>query len=444
MSSLGDRLRDALRGGVLEARLQTSGAAFLERRSKDAAAERLEGELLCGLARVLATEPMVAGFLSHRPLLFERIADADATTLGRRAAELEAASEKPEGDLEAALDALRILRREETCLAACLDLGRVVPFAEVSRFLSVLAETIAGRALKLAQDALGGGPAVTDFAVLGMGTIAGREFTYHSDLDLIFLTPRVSDDISVTSRVGQRMISYLANMTGAGVAYAVDTRLRPSGRQGVLITSFDRFERYQLEHAETWEHMALLRARAIAGLRDAAQELLEEVRQKVLARGTKAWRYVEALRDKVERERARPSNQSVALKTGRGGLMDVDFLAAGGALELRPERFPTFPSVPAIFEALAGGAQVAQLLEDHALLRLVESRARWIAGRPVEEARSDGEAFALLGELVDSKIEPTTLLERIARAQQRIRAAFEAVVESDTISALFDRDREAG
>ncbi len=436
MSSLRDRLIDALRGGVLEPRLEVSAATFLERRSQDAAAAQLDGDVLRGVARVLATQPMVAGFLSHRPQLFERIAQADAATLTRREAELEAASDVCESDLETALDALRILRREETCLAACLDLGGVLPFEGVSHFLSVLAETIARRALRLAQDVLGGGPGVTDFAVLGMGTIAGREFTYHSDLDLIFLTRRVSDDISVTSRVGQRMISYLANMTGAGIAYAVDTRLRPSGRQGVLVTSFDRFERYQLESAETWEHIALLRARAIAGRRADAQRLLEDVRRKVLASAAQPWRYLEGLRDKVERERARPSGGAIALKTGRGGLMDVDFLAAGGVLERRPDRFPGVPSVPAMFDAIDDGPSIARLLEDYALLRLVESRARWIAGRSVEDARIAGDELALLAELVDAQIEPARLVERIARAQERIRTAFEAVVASDTISAL--------
>jgi len=438
MSSLKDRLIDAIRGGVLESRLETSAASFLERRSKDAAAARLDGDVLCGLARVLASQPMVAGFLSHRPRLLERIADSDTTTLTARAKELEGASDEHADDLETALDALRIFRREETCLAACLDLGRVIPFEGVSHFLSVLAETIARRALRLAQDELGGAPAASDFAVLGMGTIAGREFTYHSDLDLIFLTSRVSDDISVTSRVGQRMISYLANMTGAGIAYAVDTRLRPSGRQGVLVTSFDRFESYQLENAETWEHMALLRARAIAGQRSEAQSMLEDVRQKVLASSANPWNYVEELRARVESERARPSEQTVALKTGRGGLMDVDFLAAGGVLELRPDRFPLVPSVPAMLDTIARGSKVVQLLEDYALLRLVESRARLIAGRSVEDARTDGDELALLGELVDPDIEPSSLLEEISEAQERIRAAFESVVERGAISALSD------
>ena len=120
------------------------------------------------------------------------------------------------------------------------------------------------------------------------------------------------------------------------------------------------------------------------------------------------------------------------------GMMDVDFLAAGGVLELRPDRFPLVPSVPAMLNSVAQGSKTAQLLEDYALLRLVESRARWIAGRSIEEARTTGSELALLGQLVDPDVEPSTLLEEISAAQERIRAAFESVVTRDAISALSD------
>jgi hypothetical protein len=118
--------------------------------------------------------------------------------------------------------------------------------------------------------------------------------------------------------------------------------------------------------------------------------------------------------------------------------MDVDFLAAGGVLESRPDRFPPVPSVPTMLNTVAQGSKIAQLIEDYALLRLVESRARLIAGRSVEDARTDGDELALLGELVNPDIAPSALLEEISEAQGRIRTAFESVVEHDAISALSD------
>jgi glutamate-ammonia-ligase adenylyltransferase len=436
--SLEHSLRDAIRGGALESRLQTAAAHFLERRSGDAAARRLDGPVLCGLARVLASQPLAAEFLSRRPRLLERIADADASTLDSWPGERDGSDNECTDDLETALDALRIFRHEETCLIACLDLGGVVPFETVSSVLSGLAETITRRSLRLAQHQLGAGDAVADFAVVGMGRIAGREFTYHSDLDLIFLNSGAPDHISTTARIGQRMISYLGTMTGAGVAYAVDTRLRPSGNQGVLVASFEGFERYQLESADTWEHMAVLRSRTIAGHVQTAQRTLDRVRQKLLNRTSEPWAYIAELRARVERERSRISGDAMALKTGRGGLMDVDFLAKGALLELPSERFPPLPSVPAMLRSVAHGRRIERLLDDYAFLRVVESRVRWIAGRAVDEVNTEEDQVELLAELMNPGTEAAALLAELAAVLDRIRASFEAVIERGSISAICD------
>jgi glutamate-ammonia-ligase adenylyltransferase len=438
MRSLEHRLQDAIRGSVLESRLTTAAEPFFQRRSEDAAARQLDGPLLYGLARVLASQPLVAGFLSRRPELLERIANADASTADSRPSGFDDRDDERTDDLEAALDGLRVFRHEETCLIACLDLGGLVEFEKASRFLSSLAEAITRRSLRLAQQQLGADDAVSDFAVVGMGRIAGREFTYHSDLDLIFLNSGAPDHTSTTARVGQRLISYLSTMTGAGVAYAVDTRLRPSGNQGVLVASFNGFERYQLESAETWEHMAVLRSRAIAGHTQIAQRSLDRVRHQLLSSSAKPWGYIAELRDRVERERAGTFGDAIALKTGRGGLMDVDFLAKGALLELGSERFPPLPSVSAMLSSVARGPRVTQLLDDYAFLRIVESRVRWIAGRGIDEVNTEERKIALLAELVNPGIEPAALLAELAAARDRIRAAFEAVVEQGSISAICD------
>jgi glutamate-ammonia-ligase adenylyltransferase len=150
--------------------------------------------------------------------------------------------------------------------------------------------------------------------VIGMGKIAGREFTYHSDLDLIFLYEGGPEEIARTSRIGQRLISYLSTMTGAGVAYAVDTRLRPSGQQGMLVTSYQGFDQYQCEQAKTWEHLALLRARAIAGDVETAQKLLDRVRRTVIGGGPgRTWPTCErASRPSASRSRTSPSRSRPA------------------------------------------------------------------------------------------------------------------------------------
>jgi len=429
---LADRLRDALAGSPLAERLPHAAEALVQRRGADAAAQRLDGSALVGLARVVATRPEVAGFLSHRPALFARIAGAGAETLEARAGELDRDGAPAAGeDLEGELDALRVLRREEACLVAVLDLGGAVPFEAASGFLSRLAEAIARRALALAR--LGRS---AELSVIGLGKIAGREFTYHSDLDLVFLHEGGPDALAEASRVGQRLISYLTTMTGAGVAYAVDTRLRPSGRQGALVTSLEAFERYQTTQAATWEHLALLRSRAIAGRVGPGQAALDRVRERILAAAEPPWAYLGPLRRRVHAERGRESAQAAAIKTGAGGLMDLDFLAEGGVLERFPERLPALPAIPELLRAAQPGPASEALLAEYAFLRRVEARARWLAGRSVEAVDLSPPGGALVAELVAPGLAAEELGTRIAAARARIAAAFEAVLAAGTIGAL--------
>jgi glutamate-ammonia-ligase adenylyltransferase len=222
-------------------------------------------------------------------------------------------------------------------------------------------------------------------------------------------------------------------MTGAGVAYEVDTRLRPSGQQGMLVTSLDGYERYQTRDAATWEHLAMLRARPIAGATQPAAERLGAVRAQVLPHPKPPWRELAALRQRVIDERARGDDGISAFKTGAGGLMDVDFLAGGGLLERGARRFPAIPSVRAMLAA-AGGADFGEaLLADYHWLREVESCARWVAGRSVE--RLPGE-LATVAELAVPGAGSEALRERVAAARTRIRAAYDRVVAQDSIAAL--------
>jgi glutamate-ammonia-ligase adenylyltransferase len=443
--SLEERLTDAVAGSDLAKRLPICGAPFLELRSEDPAARALDGRVLTGLARVLASQPKAAGFLSHRPELLERIAHSDAETLIERARELLASSLRTDpDDLEGCLDELRILRRDETCLAACLDLGQVVDFEAVSHFLSIVAETITRLALDLARRSVDPSLPELAFSVIGMGKIAGREFTYHSDLDLIFLYEGGPDEVARVSRIGQRLVAYLSTMTGAGVAYTVDTRLRPSGQQGMLVTSYAGFEQYQCEKAQTWEHLALLRARAIAGGVDAAQAVLDRTRQAVIGAGQDDWAYLADMRARVEAERGGESEGAIPIKTGRGGLMDIDFVAGGGLLERGAVFLPAVPSVPAMLRAVAGGNRVETLLSDYRTLRVLVARCRWCRSHATEELQTEDESLGIVAELLEPGLAPFELLERVASVRERVRAAYDAVVGAGSIRALGDPPDRAG
>jgi glutamate-ammonia-ligase adenylyltransferase len=435
--SLRERLVETIADTPLARSLSRAAEVFLAQRGGDAAASRVDGQALQGLARVLATQPEMASFLSHRPEFLSRVASLGPDSLAEREAQLPHDVDAVlQGDLESSLDALRVRRREEMAFAACVDLAGIAPFEDVSDFLSVLAETTAQFALRLARDGRAEEAPDDVFAVIGMGKIAGREFTYHSDLDLIFLYRGGPEWIGRATRSAQRLISYLTTMTGAGIAYAVDTRLRPSGRQGMLVTSFEAFERYQMEKAQIWEHLAILRARPIAGDTDRVAHVLERVRDHVFSLSESPWAHLSQLRSRVERERGVESTGSVALKTGAGGLMDVDFLAGGGLIERGTDAYPALPSVRAMLRACVEGDRVDALLRDYRLLRIVEARARWIAGRAVETLEAGGDELPLVAELVEPGLEADALLERIREARRRTRADFDEVVLANSISAL--------
>jgi glutamate-ammonia-ligase adenylyltransferase len=438
MGGLAKRLAETVAGTVLAGRLASAAQPLLERWGSDTALRGVEAPVLGGLARAIASQPETAKFLSHRSHLLERVAAADAHTLAERTAELAAGGLARESDdLEGALDELRLLRREETCLAACLHHSGLVSFEEVSEFLSILAEVIAQRALELAQGMVRSSTTPLPFSVIGMGKIAGREFTYHSDLDLLFLVDGGPEAVADASRIGQRLISYLTTMTGAGVAYPVDTRLRPSGRQGMLVTTLGAFERYQCERAQTWEHVALLRARAIAGGIEAAETALHRVRTHVMGEHPAPWAELSEIRHRVESERGGDqTGERLRFKTGGGGLMDVDFLAGGALLERHPEDYPAFPSVPAMLRTAARGPRIDGLLVDHALLRRVEANARWIAGRGVESLPNDPETLAVAAELLEPGLPGPELHQRVSAALGRIRRAYRQVVDAGTIAAL--------
>jgi len=422
----------ALRGTPLFPRLSTSASVFLERRATDEVIARLDRPSLPGLARAITSNAEAARYLSVRPALLERISRADHETLAQRAEQLQhSLPDDPHGDLERFLDEMRWLRRDERLLAACVLFAGLVDFEEVSRFLSLLAETCVRGALRAA--ASDPEPAVS---VLGMGKIAGREFTYYSDLDLIFLYDGESGDPAAAARVAQRLIQYLTTSTTAGTAYAVDSRLRPSGRQGALVTSFGAFGRYQRVDAATWEHVALMRSRAIAGAAE-AQAVLDAVRGEIAGRRVSPWEAIADIRRRVERERTESSTEVLGFKTGRGGLMEVDFLGAGGLLERGLQiGGADLPSVPAMLRTVAPGESTEELIKAYAFLRRLEACTRWIAGRAVENMRLSSETAGMISELVEPGASVDDLARRTREAQGLVRERYEGVLATGSIASL--------
>jgi glutamate-ammonia-ligase adenylyltransferase len=205
----------------------------------------------------------------------------------------------------------------------------------------------------------------------------------------------------------------------------------------MLVTSFEGFTRYQQQTAETWEHLALLRARAVAGDVARAQSGLEAMRERIVRAAANPWPYVGDMRGRVVAERGVEDGKKSALKAGRGGIMDVEFLAAGALLERGLQLGgASLPAVPAMLRAALPDARVEPVIADYAVLRRVEACARWLAGRAQETIPRGGEAADAVADLLRPGMPAAELSATVDAARARIASAFEAVAERATIEAL--------
>src|SRR5207249_1167463 len=172
------------------------------------------------------------------------------------------------------------------------------------------------------------------FAVVGMGKLGSRELTYHSDLDLIFVylpAAQLAEGVAVHeyfTRLAQRILTTLQVPTREGIAYHIDTRLRPSGNKGPLVSALDSFGDYHERSAQLWERQALIKARVLSGAVALREQLEAVIARFVYGRGLAADEVAEIarMRARIAQERGAADGDAIALKAGRGGLMDVESL----------------------------------------------------------------------------------------------------------------------
>ncbi|MEI2742980.1 MAG: bifunctional [glutamate--ammonia ligase]-adenylyl-L-tyrosine phosphorylase/[glutamate--ammonia-ligase] adenylyltransferase [Candidatus Competibacter sp.] len=312
-------------------------------------------QALAQLIKLCAASGWIGKHLARYPLLLDDLLNPAAlyAPLDRRqlARDLkrQLARVAPE-DSEEILNALRYFKQTQVLRVAAADVSGAMPLMIVSDHLTEIAETLLREVLELAwadllpkfgqpRCAVDGVERDARFAIVAYGKLGGIELNYGSDLDLVFLHdsagarqltagPRQIDNPSFFAKLVQRIIYWLTTRTGAGDLYEVDTRLRPSGRAGLLVSSFEAFADYQCRQAWTWEHQALARARVVAGPPELA-ERYQTLRREILSVECEP----EALRQEVceMRERMRAeldtgTSERFDLKQGRGGIADIEFM----------------------------------------------------------------------------------------------------------------------
>jgi glutamate-ammonia-ligase adenylyltransferase len=361
----------------------------------------------------------------------------------------------PDDLLEQQLGELRRYKNEEVLRIAIHDIAGAIDLASVAGQLTELAEASLERCLALAEgEAAQKGIAPPGrLCVIGMGKLGGRELGYHSDLDLIFLYPGSGATAGHERypRLAQRFMSFLQMPLREGRLYQIDTRLRPSGNQGALVIGAEAFTRYHTGggdaaagpaavRSQLWERQALLRARHVAG--DPA--IFAEIEQRVLLPVVYGLREdpaplaaeIRRMRERMETEVAREASRGKNPKTGRGGLVDVEFTAqflqlAHGHDHPQIRTGTTPEALRKLRQAgLLREADHAALSEGYDFLRRVELRLRIVHDFGVDHLPKEGPALRQLARRLGyAGPDPGgRFLAEYARVTAAVRQTFDAVV----------------
>ena len=346
---------------------------------------------------------------------------------------------------EEQLDALRRYRNEEFLRIGINDIHGLLEHTAARRQLSNLAEVSLEGAYQVAlrilleQHRMEATPG--RLAVIAMGKLGEQELNYNSDLDLLFiyepeerLAPPGLTAHEFFTRLAQRLITTLQVQTKEGHVYKIDTRLRPSGRAGSLVSSLPAFIEYHKASAQVWERQALIKARAVAGDPDVGRRVEEVAETHAYGGALSAEdvREIHRLRVRMEEELANERKGRLNIKTGRGGIVDIEFIVQ--MLQLRHGR--ALPQLrhrgtAVALEALRACAIVSPedfvvLSQGYEFLRALENRLRIERDRPVEALEEDEEKLVPLARRMGYEGEDGAgrLLDDYRRRREEIRGCY--------------------
>ena len=310
---------------------------------------------LSQLVKLCAASPLISTQLTRYPVLLDELLDPRSLyDVPDRAMQkislVNSLASTDKSDLEQQMYLLREFKQIASLHVAAADITDVLPLMRVGDQLSELAEIELEQVMQIAWQHLvvrHGRPPCTQnddmnqcgFIVLAYGKLGGLELGYGSDLDIVFIFDdeankgetdgdKPLDALMFYIRLAQRMIHLLNTITGVGILYEVDMRLRPNGNSGLLVSGVTGFAEYQQTEAWTWEHQALVRARCVAGDQKLAQKV-SDIRQQIMAKERDSAvlaTEVSDMRAKMREQLDKSTEQLFDLKQGVGGIADIEFM----------------------------------------------------------------------------------------------------------------------
>jgi len=379
---------------------------------------RDEGEVAQRLAVVLGTSRYATDLLEREPQGVKMLGESLVPLSAEAAlAEMQALVERAESP-EAAVAAVRAVRRRELLRIACGDLVAGTDVALVGQGLSRLTDATLQATLDIAAESVrrqrGLDAPASRIAVIAMGRYGGFELSYGSDADVMFVhEPTEGVDAQAASSYASAVVAEvrrLLSLPASDPPLEVDADLRPEGRNGPMVRTVESYAAYYAKWSHVWEFQALLRADAIAGdpdLRARFTELIDPLRFPTEGIPESAVVEVRRIKARVDDERLpRGADRHTHLKLGRGGLADVEWtvqllqMRHAGAVEgLRtPQTLPALEAAADVDLISADDAET--LAEAWRLVSRVRNAVTLVRGRPSDQLPRDARERAAVAQVL--------------------------------------------
>jgi [glutamine synthetase] adenylyltransferase / [glutamine synthetase]-adenylyl-L-tyrosine phosphorylase len=378
---------------------------------------------------------------------------------------------------------LRRFRKREMVRIGLRDLTRQGDLIETTEDLSNLADVCLSGAYEVCfQELVGrygspvgldeaGQPYPSEFAILGLGKLGGRELNFSSDIDLMFLYTCDGETVSgegperpatqrITNhefyiRLARLLLKAIHDITADGNVYRVDLRLRPDGRGGPIVNSLAHFEAYYESWGKTWERQMLLKARTVAGSETLGREFLRTMRpfifRKYLDAG--ALQEIKQIKEQIDRSLEQQRGGTINIKLGRGGIREIEFVAQcfqlvfGGQDSWLQERH----SLRALHRISERGyltyEEYSNLAKAYIFFRELEHRIQIAYGRQTHELPTEVDDLATLARKMglrghDSELLATVLMQQYREHTSKVRKVYDKLFYGDFFDAGGDASPE--
>ncbi|MGZ5002120.1 MAG: [protein-PII] uridylyltransferase family protein, partial [Chthoniobacterales bacterium] len=366
------------------------------------------------LLHLLAVSSICAARLTRNPETLLWLAQPEVCLASRGRAEMLAAVHDLTSDSEVDnnFGALRFWKGREMARVAVRELAAVAPLEETTGELSQIAEICLRRVFEFWDAELRQryGSPKAEFAILALGKLGGGELNHSSDVDLLFLysdegqlTPHISYH-QFFNRLGNKILETFSKPHPAGSLFRVDLRLRPEGSAGPLARSLESMENYYAGFGETWERIALIKARGITGSRELAYDFLRLHQPFIYPKSATPdlLDEIAKIKHRIERDVVGPEKLERDVKLGRGGIRDIEFIVQ--TLQLIHGARNPFLQEPSMLKALRALRELDLLpredilaLDDaYRFLRRVEHRLQIEAEQQTHTVPDESEPLSRL------------------------------------------------